>query len=115
MAQLENSYAADVDDDDDEEDFLEVLGGGSSGDGRGGWGIKTGGDSIAKRGRKFLKRISTRSGSNGERCSWVRGAGGGGGVMVVVVFCLPAPRLEGWMRRRRLESGADCLWCGAGV
>eukprot|EP00752_Nemacystus_decipiens_P010432 g9296.t2 len=65
MAQLENSYAADDDDDDDEEDFLEVLGGsGSSGEGRGGgWGVGSGG-SLAARGRKFLRRISTRSGSN---------------------------------------------------
>lgn len=68
---MEN-YTAD-DDDDDEEDFLDDL---APGDGRGRWeggGGGGGSSSLAARGRKFLRRISTRSGSNGEEFRGVVG------------------------------------------
>lgn len=57
MAQMQG-YATN-DDDDDEEDFLDDL----PEDNR---GRSAPGEGIAARGRKFLRRISTRSGSNGE-------------------------------------------------
>lgn len=74
------SYNEDDDyDDDGDEDFLADL---PPGDGRGG-GLRAGGGRLAARGRKFLMRISTRSGSTCERGEGEGVGGKGRGVVGV--------------------------------